>query len=494
MAQASAGTLGKVLGNPVGEAAAFAAGLAIGPLLAPELEELRNATWSLYRSRAIDAMRVAEAVAQGHIDQPTGLQEASLSGISDDRFDKLVAFFRTGPGAAYAFELWRRGKINDSAFTRALQRAGLEDEWITALEEIKEHVLSVADIAVMVQRTILPNPGLLPHQPSTEGSNVPPMPQVAIDPVAEAAASGWTEDRLAALARIIGLPASNDLAARMYFRDIITEGAYNQAILEGNTRGEWAPFLLDGFREILTAHDYAELELRGFYDRDTRLANTGKHGMSTEDSDWLYDVIGRAPAAHAIATGLARGAKYPSVYTDVPEPYRAAIQRANVREEFADIVYHNRFSYPSLFQLNNLVKSKAILASDAEDWATKAGFAPEVVAAMGKFWTGEQAVAGPAKLTTEDKAAIRAVGKSYQLGRLDRIGAEAELVKIGLTSDDWNEKFVAWDVQRESTLKNLTDAQVRKAIKSGRYTLPEAVAILEGRGYTLDDATTYLTE
>src|SRR5207302_3351662 len=156
-----------------------------------------------------------------------------------------------------------------------LVKAGLDQRYTAGLTALKaSEPLDPAVIATAVQRTVLPNPGILPNQPSTAGSNVPPMPEVAQDPYLEAAKSGIPPYVLDALTRIVGLPASPDLAARMFFRNIVTEGAFNQAILEGNTRGEWAPFLLEGFRQILTAGEYTELQLRGFYDRAARLANT----------------------------------------------------------------------------------------------------------------------------------------------------------------------------------------------------------------------------
>jgi hypothetical protein len=320
------------------------------------------------------------------------------------------------------------------------------------------------------------------------------MPEAKFDPVAEAQAQGFDADRAAALAKIIGLPASPDLAARMTFRGIIDQVDFDRAIAEGNTRNEWAPFLFDGFRQILTAHDYAELDLRGFLTHAERDAGTAKHGMSAEDSQLLYDVIGRAPSPHAIRAALARGAKYPAVYADVPEPYRAAIQRSNIREEFADIAYRMSEGYPSGFQIRSEAKTGELSTADTQQILLEIGWSPKWATFFAQKWTGVTATAGPAKLTTEDKAAIRAVGKSYTLGEIDRIAAEAELVKIGLTSADWDPKFLAWDVTRESTFKRLSDAGVKKAIKSGRYTLPEAISILVARGFTEGDALTFLTE
>src|SRR5207237_4150132 len=108
----------------------------------------------------------------------------------------------------------------------------------------------------------------------------------------------------------VGLPASPDLAARMVLRKIIDRVDFDRAISEGNTRNEWADALFEGFREILTAHNYAELELRGYLDRSERLAGTRKHGMSDTDSDLLYDVLGRSIPVHQILTGEARGGMF----------------------------------------------------------------------------------------------------------------------------------------------------------------------------------------
>src|SRR5512142_1751030 len=196
-----------------------------------------------------DAKTLAAGVAQGQVDPQQAASWAAETGFGGDQFTALVDIANVGPGTAYAFELWRRGVIDEAGFRRAIKRLGLEQEWIDDLVSVKQNILTPEQLAVMIQRTVVPNPGILPNQPSTQGSNVPPMPQANIDPIAEAAGMGISEERLAAMARIIGLPASPDLAARMHFRNIITEGAFNQAILEGNTRGEWAPFLLDGFRQ-----------------------------------------------------------------------------------------------------------------------------------------------------------------------------------------------------------------------------------------------------
>jgi hypothetical protein len=486
-------SLGKFFGRTASEGAAFAAGIAVAPALAPVIREIENEANSKYASHPLSAGEAAAIVAEDVKTYPFGAAEAANNGLNETRFRALLGEVLNAPGIGSLFEAYRRGLIDDAAFTHGLRKAKLETMWDAPLKALKQQLLDPAQLAVMLQRSVVRNDGILPNQPDTAGSNVPPMPQVDIDPVAEAAGSGIDRERFAAMARIIGLPASPDLAARMHFRSIITEGAFNQAILEGNTRGEWAPFLLEGFRQILTAHDWVELHLRGYITQDEMYAGTGLHGMSHEDSDRLFRVLGRPLTVHQITTALARGAKFNPLPGEIADPYEASVHEANIKPSYYELAIANKYSYPSLFQLNNLVKASAITADQAADWATKNGLAPEVVAAMLVFWKGEQGgtTTGPTRSATT--RAVTAVSKAYIATRSSRATAEAELTKLGVDPATFNGLFNAWDVNREATIAAMTNTQIRNAFRNLTITETDALARLEARGLSAADATAYLT-
>src|SRR5205085_276833 len=142
-----------------------------------------------------DIGTLASGVAQGQVNRTLAEVWARETGFGQDQFNALVDIANVGPGAAYAFEMWRRNVIGEQGFRRAVLRLGLEQEWIDDLVALKQVLLSPAELAVMVQRTVVPDPGLLPNQPDTAGSNVPPMPVVDIDVLAEAAAAGINPER-----------------------------------------------------------------------------------------------------------------------------------------------------------------------------------------------------------------------------------------------------------------------------------------------------------
>ncbi len=485
--------LKKFFGQTISEAAGFAAGSAVADTLRPELQIVSNEAWSVNTTKPPGAEILAQGVAQGQVDPTVAYKWATETGFGKAQMDALVSIANVGPPLASALTLWRRGVWLPEQYQTALNRMGIEPEWYAGLKTLKDEWLTPAELAVMVQRGIVANDNLLPVGPPTAVGKVPPMPSISIDPIAEAAGAGLSAERLAGLARIIGLPASPDLAARMTFRGIIDRVDFDRAISEGNTRNEWAPFLFDGFRQILTAHDWVELHLRGYIDQPAMYAGTSLHGMSQADTDHLFAVLGRPLAVKQITTALARGAKFNPIPGELTDPYEASVHEANLKPSYYEMAIANKFTYPSLFQLNNLVKSGAITPDIAKDWATKNGLAPEVVAAMFTYWQSVGKTGASTVAKTSTTKAANAVQKAYVQANLTQADAEAELTKLGEDATTYPGLFTIWDVSRTAYLQGLTNLQIRNRYRNLSLTLAEATALLVERGLTATEANTYLT-
>src|SRR5579859_901938 len=494
------------MANPLGSTPRIIVGVGVGAAasaaLEPAIEIPKQEAWARNPNKVLDAGLMARLVAEGGVSLGAGQAAALRTGYSNDRFNALVYLAQTVPDLALVLELWRRGKIDPALVDHALTKEAIDTRYWDALKELFNARLSPADVAVMIQRTILANPGILPNQPSADGSNVPPMPQVDLDPIVEARAFGFDEPRLAALARIVGLPASPDLAARMHFRDIITEGAFNQAILEGNTRGEWAPFLLEGFREILTAGQYAELELRGYYDRATRLKNTAKHGMSDTDSDLLYNVQGRSIPVHAITTGEARGGVYNGPFDAIPEAYLHSLQRGNLRPEYYNLAYANRYSYPSAFVIRALATSGEIDGPTTLQTLKDIGWPPDLAEKVVVAWTGGTTAGADKHVTKAETQLWTTVHRSYIAEEITDTDATAALPAAGVAADAIPAVLATWQVERALIRRQLSAAQVKKAYREqvtnpatgAPWTLQDAITALLARGYDQADAQTFLAE
>ena len=430
-----AGPLGSTPGIIVG----VGVGAAASAALEPAIEIPKQTAWQRNPNKVLDAGLMARLVAQGGVDLASGQDSARREGFDADKFDKLVYLSQTVPGLGEALALWRLGLLDDGLFTHVLTKAGLDTRYVEPIVRRKTaEVVGLGDIAFAVVRGLLPAPSWVPVAPPVHGDKVPRFPQLDIDPVTLAAKLGYSEEMLKLMVGRSGLSMAPGMAARALFRDIIGPDDYLLAVAEGDLRTEWGAATLDVSREILTAGQYTELQLRGFSTRAERLADTAKHGMSTDDSDKLYNVLGRAPTVHAIATGLARGGKYPGTYAAVPEPYRSAIQRSNIREEFAEIVYADRYSYPSAFVLRTLAQEGDLGDTAAvERILLDIGWPPDFAARVAAKWT--EAGGGGAKpdpwLAKADTQLWTETHKAFIKGTIDATMAGQAFALIGVAPD-----------------------------------------------------------
>jgi hypothetical protein len=437
-----------LVGNSVGEAAAFAAGLAIGPLLEPILQEIKNKTWSGIPDLPLEATVLAQGVAENKIDPGVAASEAKLSGVAQTPFNALVAVMRKAPAVAEALILIRRGQLSPNAFPTVLQRAGLETQWLAAYEALSktglepwEQPLTPADLAVGLIRGNLnnfdaPSGPAFPQGLSTEGSTVPLDPVLDLSVIHEAAASGIDPDRMALLARNVGLPPGVIEGLNMLNRGIINEAAFGLLIAQSDARLAWGPFLLQLRRMLLTAHEYAELYLRGWIAQDAMYAGTKLHGLTEADSDLLVEVMGRPLAVHQVTTAIARGGTFGGFYEGVPEPYLSAIRESNIRPEWGNYAYANRYTLPGYFVIKAILQAGGLTVDEATLIFEQEGWPPDLA--------GKAAQALAPATTTGGKP------------------------------------------------KTLSAATVRQLYKSDTITEPEAITRLEQDGYTADDAALYL--
>jgi hypothetical protein len=471
-------------------------GGAISDTVEPRLRQFKYDQSSKYPHIPPSAGTLAAGVAQGQVDPKQAAIWALMHGFDGPAFNTLIDIANVGPGSAYAFELWRRGQIDEAGFRRAVKRLGLEQEWIDDLVQIKQTLLTAEQLAVMIQRNVVDGGSILPNQPPTGNADVPPMPQVNIDPVTEAAGMGIDLERLSAMARIIGLPASPDLAARMHFRNIINEESFNLAIKEGNTRGEWAPYLLNGFREIPTAEQYVEAHLRGWITQAAMYAGTAKHGMSQPDTDLEFQIHRRPLTPHAIKQALARGANFNPEAGELTNPYEASVHQNSLGPEWYELAISLAGSYPSVFVTNRLVTDGTITPEDGQSWRQKAGDADEVVKALYASW--KRGAAGGAStnphVTKAQSHVWTVVQSSYEKDRTDDAQATAALTKLGVTAGAIPEILSLWQVSRAIVRAGLTAAQIKKAYGEATFTQPEAVARLVELGWAAADAGVYLGE
>jgi hypothetical protein len=468
-------SLGKFFGRTASEGAAFAAGLAVGPALAPELQDLINETWQLHPSRVPDPGTLANGVAQGQIDQATAATWASYHGINGERFAALVDIANTGPGVPIAFDLWRRGVIGEDAFRRAAKRQGLEPEWIDDLVQVKNVLLDPADIARAIHKSLIPDPGLLAvPQPSGTGK-VPAYPVYPIDALAEAAGSGLDRDRLGALVGLQGNPMGAHEAAQAVFRGVIEPVDYDRAIAEGNTRNEWGAAIFEQSRQIPSVTNYVEAFVRGWITEEQMQAGVARHGMTPEDANLEFLIHGRPLSWHQVFIGLRRGGVYNGPTDAIDPAFLKALRESNIRPEWYNLAWAQRYSYPAAFVLRTLVQSGDLTAKEGEQILLFEGWEPKLAATVAAKWA-QGTTAAAKEATASDLLTL------YDGKRATRADTLAALEALGYPADEAASKVDVVDARRVASAKSAAISDLHTTYKKGDLSDAAATTALEAIG------------
>ena len=492
--------LSRFFGRTASEGAAYAFGLATGPVLSPATEAIRQEAWKLYSVRVPEAADAAAAVAQGKLDAATGSDWASRHGVGSGVFDQLVTIALTAPDVGTAMQAWRRGNLTDVQFGTVLQRHGIAPEWDAAIEALKLEILDPSQLAAAIHRGLVPDPGLLRGEQPSGSFNVEAYPVYQIDALAEAAGSGYDHDRLGVLVGLQGLPMGTHEAAQSYFRGIITHGDYVRAFNESNSRNEWAEAVLGYSRQIPTARDFLENALRGYTTLPEALAGAALHGMTPEHATMIYQNQGRPMTVANITKALARGGKFQPEPGEITDPYRASIVEGSIKPAYYDLLDALKYSYPSAFFMRGLVQSGDLTAAEFEQYGLEQGWPPALAAKIANSISPTGTTTTDAHTTKAQTQLWNTTHASYIAREITDAQARSRLADAGVPAASQAGVLSLWQAERDLIRKQLTPAQIKKGLAKGSrnaatgqpWTRDEALAALIERGYSATDANTYL--
>lgn len=461
----------RFLGRTASEGAAFALGVATGPVLAPAVEDVKNEAWRAHQSRTLDAGTAAEIVAEDVERRDWGANEASAHGISGSRFDAMLGAVLNAPGMGELLQARRRGLITDAEFRHGLRKAKLEGLWDTALFGLLDVLLTPAELANARQQ------GYIGQARQYD----------------EAAKWGIDNERAEIQFEMVGLPPGVAEALTMLRRGIINEATFAQIVREGHTKTKYTDELLELRNIVLSPSTYATLHLKGHISEAAMIAGGELSGASADYMRDLYLSMGNPAATGQMWTAAARGINGPDGRPVDEAQFLKAIAQSRTRPEYGPMLWAIRYLYPPLFQLSRLVTSGVITPAVGAEWATKARYAPEVVDALKTSWSQAGAGAVGAWERKAETQLWTATHKGFINGEVDEPRADAALASIGITKPERDAVLRFWNEEKNITVKPLTPSQIKRAYKENQLSLDDAIARLELQHYTDADARTYLT-
>jgi len=438
------------LGSTPGIIVGVGVGAAASTAIEPALEIPKQEAWKRNTTKLLPTGTLAALIAQGGV--PLGsdqYDDANRDGYSDDKLDALVYLAQTVPGFAELLTLWRRNPDFGELWSHGLRKNAIDARYLPYLDGLKIDRLDPAVIANAIVRGIMDAPFPLPVPPPSEVGKVKAFPTSKLDTTAEALASGIDTERLFVMTAIDGRPPGPELAARASFRQIIDRVDYDRAISEGDVRNEWADSIYEVSREILTSNQYAELQLRGYIDEATRRTKTGQHGMSTGDSDLLYDLLGRSIPVHQITTGEARGGTFDGPIDTIPKAYLQSLQRGNLRPEYYNLAYANRYSLPSAFVLRALLQDGAITQEQGEQYFLDVGWPPDLAKAVAKAYAPAPGATATDPYVKKAQSQLwTALHKAYVKAGAGKDEVDGLLVSLIPDVAERGKVFSLWDAER----------------------------------------------
>lgn len=493
---------GRFLGNAVSESFAFAAGVAIGPVLGPPTQALRNKVNAAFPEVPVGPGVLAEGAAQGQI--PYGIAEsiAGHSGINAENFAHMVAIAKVGPGVGVAFDLWRRGVVDEDGFKRAVERLGLEAEWIDDLVKIKLTLLDPEQLARAIHRGLVPDPGLLQGTLPSGVGNVPAYPVYKIDALLEAAGYGYDHDRLGVLVGLQGLPMGSHEAAQALFRHVLTHDDFLRAIAEGNTRNEWAEAILAQSRQIPTARDFLENALRGYSNLAEAIAGAELHGMSAEHATLIYQNQGRPMNVHQITQALARGAKFRPEPGEITDPYRASTIEGPLKPAYYELNEALKYTLPGTFAIRALAESGVWDEAKTAERLKWAGWYPQDADEVAAAWAGGGGTVADPHIGKAQTQLWNATHRAFLSHHAPNALATTTLKSAGVAAVAVPKVLELWTLERDLVRAELSAAKIAKAYSKSItnpatgavWTRDEAIAALRELGFDDADAQVLVDE
>ena len=404
----------------------YALGVASGPALEPFVQDLANEAWQATQFRPLDA-EIAAAVAAEDVDAYDRMaEEATLTGLNGGRFKDLYGETLNAPGIGELFQLWRRGLIDDAGFLHGLRKAKLESRWDTPLEGLRDVLLDPSQLANAQQQGFID--------------------QVRAN--SEGGLQGMTAERQQILFELSGLPPSVGEGLDMLRRGIINSDEFAELVRTGHTKTKWTAQLEALQHRVLNHNDYVQARLRAWIDDPAMYAGGELTGYDRQAMDLLLKIHGRPLSWHQVFIGLRRGGTFDGPTTGIDPAFLKAMQESDIRPEWYNLAWAQRYTYPTAFVLRTLTEAGDLTEQDTHDILLFEGWEPTLAAKVAAKWATPAGAKADPWVGKADTQLWTATHKAYKGNGITVAQAQASFDLIGIDAAAQTEVLARWDAEK----------------------------------------------
>lgn len=451
----------------------------------------------------VDTGTLANGVAQRTFTDADAANKASSQGIDNGQFARLVEQALSYPSTADALDLLRRGEITQAEFDLCLQRNAVPPGFIGPYASTRNIPLPADLAALAVLRSVIPQ---------NEGERI-------------AALSGVSAADFQIMIDDTGEPPGLDQLDEAYRRGVINKARLEKGIRQSRIRNEWidviealrfSPISVADAVNAVVQNQLPQAQASAIAEQNglepgwiDTLIRTAGEPLSRTETEELYNrgLMTKAEVIQALRESRLKN-KYNELAFDLhtrilePRTLASAVEFGSISH--ADAVKHamaygyseadatvlvgegsarKLFSYKNrvITAAESLYEASGLSDAGFRDVMRSMGFSPEetgFVVQAADFRKKEKQVT-----TTVSAVRAKFIGRHLTEGQ-----ASAILDKSGLLAAQRDQLISTWKTERSAVVRNLTEAQLIRALKKKTLTVQQVDDRLIGMGYDQADA------
>jgi hypothetical protein len=457
----------------------------------------------------LDPGTMASLAATGRFDVGEALADIRKQGFDTPFGEPLIDASRTYPDISQSTDLLNRGQIDAQQFDAWALKAGIPGDVAVKLRQLAIQPVSPADAALGLLR-----------------GNIGRSEAIGI-----ASEWGLTESSFDLLLNNTGEPPGTEQLLEAFRRGFIDEAKLTRGILESRVRNEWIPTLIKLRYSPMSVADAVNAHVQNHLDAQTMSSIAEQNGLIPGAVDILAQTAGEPLSRTEMEQLYNRGLV-------TANQVKQALAESRLKNKYADLALalHRKLLEPRM--LSSAVEFGSISHESAIRHAMESGFskedavilvdegshrklhayrqrivasveslyesnaisrndAKEVMARNGFEGTEADLILQAAEYRREQRivSTTLAVIRSKYVGHhIDEKSAKAYIDAIGVPTAQRDYELGLWSIERAANVRNLTEAQIVKAVKKQLIKPEDALKRLEHMGYLTDDAVLLLKE